>query len=114
MGIHHHPGLAGPYFWPAVITRLVILALFFLVPWIIALAYVWRDAWRRGQPGWLWALVGIFLGWLGILAYLIVRAFTPLASSTIVPSVPNRPYSPIPPPTGGPPTPTFEAQPPAE
>ena len=80
MGIHHHFGPVGPYFWPFAVARLALFALFILVPWIIALAYIWRDARRRGQPGWLWALVGIFLSWFGILAYLIVRAFTPAAN----------------------------------
>jgi hypothetical protein len=95
MGIHHHPGMPGPAFWTFVIVRLVLLALFIVVPWIIALAYVWRDARRWGQPGWLWALIAIFLGWLGILAYLIVRTFAPRVSTPAAPSVPSAP----PPPT---------------
>ncbi len=102
MGFHHHFGPVGPYVWPFLIARLLLFALFILVPWIIALAYVWRDARRRGQPGWLWALVGIFLSWFGILAYLIVRAFAPLSSSPAAPIVPSAP-----------PTPTIDA-PPAE
>lgn len=69
-------GPIGPYFWPLVIARLIVFALFIVVPWIIALAYIWRDASRRGQPGWLWALATIFLSWFGVLAYLVVRAFT--------------------------------------
>jgi hypothetical protein len=113
MGIHHH-GLAGPVFWPFVIARVVLFALFVLVPWIIALAYVWRDARRRGQPGWLWALVGIFLSWFGILAYLVVRAFAPGTA----PAAPAAPYAPYPPytpaspnPPSIPPTPPAAAPP---
>ncbi len=100
MGFHHHPGFAGPFFWPAVIARIVIFALFVLVPWIIALAYIRRDARRRGQPGWLWALVGIFLSWFGILVYLVVRAFAPLAgapAAPTAPTVPNTANAPLPP-----------------
>jgi len=97
MGIHHHFhfGPVGPYIWPLVVARLALFALFILVPWIIALAYIWRDARRRGQPGWLWALAGIFLSWFGILAYLVVRAFVPRVSAPAAPSVPSAP----PPPT---------------
>src|SRR5579884_4041204 len=78
MIFHHHPGPGafGPYPGIALLVRLIFLALFFLVPLIIALAYIWPDAHRRGQPGWLWALTTIFLSWLGVLAYLVVRAFT--------------------------------------
>ncbi len=105
MGIHHHPGfgpgVGGPYFWPLIIARVALFALFIVVPWIIALAYVWRDARRRGQPGWLWALVGIFLSWFGILAYLVVRAFMPTvgapgaSSGPSAPSAPSAPLAPM-------------------
>lgn len=77
--LHHHPGVFGPHpgFGLAVlIVRLVFLALFVLLPLIVGLAYIWPDARRRGQPGWLWALAAIFLSWFGVLAYLVVRAFT--------------------------------------
>jgi phage shock protein PspC (stress-responsive transcriptional regulator) len=94
MGIHHHPGMPGPYFWAFVIVRLALVALFIIVPWIIALAYVWRDARRWGQPGWLWALVAIFLGWFGILAYLIVRTFAPRASAPAAGRLPDAPPAP--------------------
>jgi hypothetical protein len=105
MWFHHygHFGPPGPYFWGFVIARLVLLALFILTPWIIALAYVWRDAGRRGQPGWLWALASIFLGWLGILAYLIVRAFTPVAGVWAGSRAPNGPPAPPAPPIEAPP-----------
>lgn len=110
MILHHHPGPigpSGPFFWPLVFARLIVLALFIVVPWIIALAYIWRDANRRGQPGWLWALAGIFLSWFGVLAYLIVRAFTnptPVAPAAL--RGPTPPYN-------VPPAPPVE-QPPAE
>ena len=95
MGIYHHPGMPGPYFWAYVIVRLL---LFVLVPLIIALAYIWRDAQRWGQPGWLWALVAIFLSWVGILAYLIVRTFASRVGTPAAPRLPEAPQAPPPPP----------------
>ena len=76
--LHHgpfHPGTGafggpGDFFWPFLIARLVFFTLLFVIPWIIGLTYVRRDANRRGQPGWLWALVTFPFGWLAVLAYL--------------------------------------------
>ena len=45
-----------------------------VLPWIIGFTFVRADADRRGQPGWLWAVLTLPLGWLAILGYLIVRA----------------------------------------
>lgn len=56
---------------------LVPLLLVFVVPIIIGFVYVLPDATKHGQPGWLWALATIPLGWFGLLAYLIVRAVQP-------------------------------------
>src|SRR5579884_2920615 len=93
---HHFPGPGGPHpgiFGPhpgvgliVLIVRLVFLALFVLVPIIVGLAYIWPDARRRGQPGWLWALAAIFLSWFGVLAYLVVRAFTRPATANTPPA----------------------------
>ena len=66
------------------------LALLFVIPWIIGLTYVRRDANRRGQPGWLWALVTFPFGWLSVLAYLIVRAAGP-RGDTNLPAPPAQP-----------------------
>jgi len=49
----------------------------FLLPIVLGFTFVRADADRLGQPGWLWALITIPLGWLALLAYLIVRAVTP-------------------------------------
>lgn len=49
----------------------------FLLPIVLGFTFVRSDANRLGQPGWLWALITIPLGWLALLAYLIVRAVTP-------------------------------------
>jgi hypothetical protein len=52
----------------------VLLLIWLVLPFIVGLVYVLPDANRRGQPGWLWALLTIPLGWLALLAYLIVRS----------------------------------------
>lgn len=44
-------------------------------PVVIGFAWVWPDANRRGQPGWLWALLTIPFNWAALVAYLIVRNF---------------------------------------
>ncbi len=49
----------------------------FLLPIVLGFTFVRSDADRLGQPGWLWALITIPLGWLALLAYLIVRAVRP-------------------------------------
>ena len=53
---------------------------FFLGAPIIGFAYIRGDADQSGQPGWLWALATVFTSWVGVLAYLVVRALgsTPL------------------------------------
>ena len=45
-----------------------------VLPWIIGFTFVRADADRRGQPGWLWAMLTLPLGWIAILGYLVVRA----------------------------------------
>jgi uncharacterized membrane protein len=45
-----------------------------IIPILIGLVWVWRDANRRGQPGWLWALLTIPFGWFTIIVYVVVRA----------------------------------------
>ncbi len=49
---------------------------FFLGAPIIGFVYIRADADQSGQPGWLWALATVFLSWLAVLAYLIVRALS--------------------------------------
>jgi len=44
-----------------------------LIPWVIGFAWVLPDANRRGQPGWLWALLTLPFGWLALLVYLAFR-----------------------------------------
>jgi hypothetical protein len=94
--MHHgpfHPGMGGfggpgDFFLPFLIARLVFFILLFVIPWIIGLTYVRRDANRRGQPGWLWALVTFPFGWLAVLAYLLVRAASGPRADTNLPLPP--------------------------
>lgn len=60
------------YVMPVLI--LAMMAGMTVVPWAIGFVYVRHDADRRGQPGWLWALLTIPLSWLAIFGYLIVRS----------------------------------------
>ncbi len=50
-----------------------ILLAFFLLPPFIGFGYIRTDADRSGQPGLLWAVSTLALGWLAVLAYLITR-----------------------------------------
>ena len=77
-------GGPGDFFWLFLIARLVFFALLFVIPWIIGLTYVRRDANLRGQPGWLWALVTFPFGWLAVLgAISIVRAVGPRGETNL-------------------------------
>lgn len=60
-----------------VLPFLFIGALVSVAPIIVGFTFVRVDANRIGQPGWLWAFLTIPLGWIAILAYLVVRAITP-------------------------------------
>lgn len=53
---------------------MLLWVIFLIIPWIIGFAYVLPDANRRGQPGWLWAVLTLPLGWIALLAYLVVRS----------------------------------------
>ena len=91
--MHHgpfHPGMGGPgdFFLPFLIARLVFFTLLFVIPWIIGLTYIRSDANRRGQPGWLWALVTFPFGWLAVLAYLLVRGASGPRADTNLPLPP--------------------------
>lgn len=50
------------------------LLLFAVIPWIVGFTWILPDANRRGQPGLLWAVLTVPLGWLAVLGYLIARA----------------------------------------
>ncbi|HET9110765.1 MAG TPA: hypothetical protein VFN78_08070 [Ktedonobacterales bacterium] len=51
----------------------VIPVLAFIVPIIIGVIWLAPDATRRGQPGWLWALLTIPFGWITLLVYVALR-----------------------------------------
>ncbi|HEX8730255.1 MAG TPA: hypothetical protein VF739_16615 [Ktedonobacterales bacterium] len=61
----------------SLIAQLIGLVVIFLLPIILGFTVVRADARRLGEPGWVWALMTIPLGWLTILAYIIVRALLP-------------------------------------
>lgn len=62
------------FFSPVVLVYYVFLLGFFLGAPIIGFSYIRNDATQSGQPGWLWALTTIFMSWIAVLAYLVVRA----------------------------------------
>lgn len=45
-----------------------------LLPIVLGFTMLRADADRRGQPGWLWAVLTIPFGWLAILIYVAIRA----------------------------------------
>lgn len=53
-----------------------------VLPWIIGFTFVRADADRHGQPGWLWAVLTLPLGWIAILGYVVVRALLPQGPAT--------------------------------
>lgn len=60
-----------------VVAQLVAFVLIFLLPIILGFTVVRVDARRLGEQEWVWALMTIPLGWLTILAYIVVRALLP-------------------------------------
>ena len=56
--------------------EIIIVAILGFAPVIIGFAWVWPDANRLGQPGWLWAVLTILLGWLALIAYVVVRGIS--------------------------------------
>lgn len=61
----------------SLIAQVVAIVGILLLPIILGFTVVRADARRLGEPGWVWALMTIPLGWLTILAYLVVRALLP-------------------------------------
>jgi hypothetical protein len=61
----------------SLIAQFIALVVIFLLPIILGFTVVRADARRLGEPGWVWALMTIPLGWLTILAYIVVRALLP-------------------------------------
>ncbi len=58
-------------------VALIGILIAFLLPIILGFTVVRADANRLGEQGWVWALLTIPLGWLTILAYVVVRALLP-------------------------------------
>lgn len=63
--------------WVSLAAQLAALILILLLPVILGFTIVRADARRLGEPGWVWALLTIPLGWLTILAYVVTRALLP-------------------------------------
>ena len=61
-------------FAPVLLVYYVFLLGFFLGAPIIGFTYIRNDATQSGQPGWLWAFTTIFMSWIAVLTYLVVRA----------------------------------------
>jgi hypothetical protein len=61
----------------AQIVALIGILIIILLPIILGFTVVRADANRLGEPGWVWALLTIPLGWLAILAYVVMRALLP-------------------------------------
>ncbi len=60
----------------ALTLQLVVLICIIIAPIVLGFTVVRSDANRRSQPGWLWATLTIPFGWLALILYGIVRAFT--------------------------------------
>lgn len=63
--------------WASLAAQLAALIFFLILPVILGFTIVRADARRLGEPGWVWALMTIPLGWLTILAYVVARALLP-------------------------------------
>ena len=69
---------------PALVAQVAVyigILIVFLLPIILGFTVIRADANRLGEQGWVWALLTIPLGWLAILAYVIVRALLPRVGS---------------------------------
>ena len=60
----------------ALTMQLIVLICIFIAPIVLGFTVVRSDANRHGQPGWLWGVLTIPFGWLALLVYGVVRAFT--------------------------------------
>lgn len=61
----------------ALLAQIGVGVFFVLLPIVLGFTVVRRDANRLGEPGWVWALLTIPLGWLTVLAYVVTRALLP-------------------------------------
>ncbi|HET9110764.1 MAG TPA: hypothetical protein VFN78_08065 [Ktedonobacterales bacterium] len=61
----------------ALLAQIGVGVFFVLLPIVLGFTAVRRDANRLGEPGWVWALLTIPLGWLTVLAYVVTRALLP-------------------------------------
>lgn len=59
--------MIGIHWWDGMVV------LISFVPILVGVFWIWPDANRRGQHGWLWALLTIPLGWIAVIIYLVMR-----------------------------------------
>ncbi len=52
----------------------IVLIFLTIIPIVVGLFWIAPDAHRRGQPGWLWALLTIPFGWITVVVYAVLRA----------------------------------------
>lgn len=52
-----------------------------LAPLMLGALWIYPDAQRRGLPGTLWTALTLPLGWLAVIAYLVVRSVRPRPSA---------------------------------
>ena len=74
----------GNGFFPR-LSHIPFLSIIFFILWIMVIAWVYRDAERRGMNGLLWALL-VFIGNLiGLIIYLIIRTESPAKPAKPIP-----------------------------
>ncbi len=56
--------------WPELVFILLVTP---LIPLIVGIVWMAPGASRRGQPGWLWALLTIPFGWITHIIYAVLR-----------------------------------------
>lgn len=47
--------------------------LIFFIIWLYLLIWIYKDAKRRGSSGALWVILYLFLGWIALIIWLVVR-----------------------------------------
>ena len=56
--------------WPELVFILLVTP---IIPLIVGIVWMAPAASRRGQPGWLWALLTIPFGWITLIIYAVLR-----------------------------------------
>jgi ethanolamine transporter EutH len=59
---------------PEEIVLFLFLIIVYVIPITLGFTSIRKDADRSGQPGIMWAILTIPLGWLAVLVYIAIRA----------------------------------------